>query len=131
MTIDDSITKDLLHLENKYWTAMVKNDLNTALRLTDFPCVIAGCEGARLVDEKNFKEIFSSMENPIQSFEIQNPEARMLSPDTAIIAYTIQLQNESKEHKAVDASTWIRRSGEWRCAMHTEAEAKPNRTSVP
>ena len=49
-----------------------------------------------------------------------------LTPDTVVIAYqvhtSVNKDGESKMIDAVDTSTWIRKNGEWLCAMHTETE---------
>lgn len=50
-----------------------------------------------------------------------------LQDDVAIVAYTVheELTVEGKPVKldAADASTWVRRDGDWRCVLHTESIA--------
>jgi hypothetical protein len=52
-------------------------------------------------------------------------QVRMLSDDVAVLAYKVHeaLTVEGKPViiDAADSSTWIRRDGNWLCALHTEA----------
>lgn len=116
---------ELIALEKKYWKTMQDHDLNAALSLTDFPCLVAGPQGARLVDQKQFTEMFEghrSTEIKV-SFE-KEPEVRLLNESTAVIAYQVQsdmtTNGTTQSLVAVDTSTWIKRNGRWACAHHTE-----------
>ena len=48
-----------------------------------------------------------------------------LGPDAAVLAYTVHerlaVDGKSVTIDAADASTWVRRGGRWRCALHTES----------
>jgi hypothetical protein len=50
-----------------------------------------------------------------------------VSDDVAIIGYsvneTVVVEGKSIPLEAHDASVWVRRAGEWRCALHTESLA--------
>jgi hypothetical protein len=117
-SIDPNV--DVIGLEKKYWRAMAEHDLETALELTDFPCLIASAQGVRSVNEEEFKRVFNSHRESIDKPTIGDAKTRMLGPDTAIVAYEVQCSGKS----AVDTSTWVRRDGRWVCAMHTEIEAE-------
>lgn len=125
----EGVAQQILSLEKKYWKAMQEHDLETALELTDFPCVVAGSNGARTVDRKKFEEMFNSQAaNSIDSvnFDEAHTEVRVVNPETAIIAYQLQskmtYKGEQRQMSAVDTSTWIKRGNKWVCAMHTETE---------
>lgn len=125
---NDTITQDLVSLEKKYWTAMAEHDLKTAVELTDFPCIVASAHGPRLVDRAQFEKLFNSHREAIKSFSFEGkPEVRLLSEETAIIAYqiraTVSFEGKELAMNAIDTSTWIKRNGKWACAMHTEVEA--------
>jgi hypothetical protein len=49
----------------------------------------------------------------------------MLSDDVAIVAYTVHedltVEGKPVSLDAAESSTWVRRDGNWLCAMHTEA----------
>jgi hypothetical protein len=52
-------------------------------------------------------------------------QIRLLSDDVAVLAYKVRenltVDGEPVTLEAADASTWIRRDGRWRCALHTES----------
>jgi hypothetical protein len=108
---------------------MVEKDLDSALALTDFPCLIAGARGVRSVDREEFEKIFRGPREEIADFAMsERPEVRLLNPETAVVAYSVRTttraDGKSRGSTAFDASTWVKRGNEWRCAMHTETEAK-------
>jgi len=50
---------------------------------------------------------------------------RVLSEDVAILAYKVKevmtVEGKPLTLEATDSSTWVRRDGNWVCALHTEA----------
>ena len=124
----ENLTKEILNLEKKYWIAMQEKDLETAISLTDFPCLLAGAQGVLSVDRAQFEKMFQSGQESMRSFHFDEDkvEVRQVGPDTAVIAYPVHttfLKNgESRKIDAVDTSTWIRSGDKWLCAMHTETE---------
>jgi hypothetical protein len=121
----DNATQEILSLEQKFWRAMVEQDVETAKSLTDFPCLLAGPHGARSVDAEAFVRSMEDSSMPIKSAEIENANVRMLNDDVAVIVYDVrvEMQRDGKARtlQAADCSTWARRNGKWRCAMHAEA----------
>lgn len=124
---DDAVVKDeLLTLEKRYWQAIQDNDLETALALTDDPCVVAGAQGVATFDRKRFREVMQASNFRIEDVFI-DPDVQVLrlGPDTAVVAYTVHerltVDGKSVTMDAADASTWVRRNGRWACALHTES----------
>jgi hypothetical protein len=119
---------DILSLERKYWRAVVEHDVEAAKSLTDFPCLLAGPSGARIVDPEAFVRSMEDSAMPLEKAEIENAKVRMLSEDVAVIAYDVSVKmkqnGKSRTLHAADCSTWARRDGQWRCAMHAEAIRK-------
>ncbi len=128
MQKEKNFKREIMSLERKYWTAMSEHDLKTALSLTDFPCLVAGTQGLRWVDEDQFTKMFDSNRGSIRNFEFKDDEAEVhqVGPDTAVVAYKVDTvfskNGQNKKIKAVDTSTWIKRGQKWVCAMHTETE---------
>jgi len=121
---------ELLSLEKRYWQAMKDRDVEAALQLTDFPCIVAGPEGFMKVEEPAFREMMTARKDQIDRIELgEDAQVRLIRDDVAIVAY--QLHSEKTvDGKAVvtdatDSSTWIRRDGQWKCAQHTEAPREP------
>lgn len=119
----------ILELEKKYWQAMEAHDFDTVKSLTHFPCIVAGKDGVRSVDEPTFKKMFDSGEGrQIKVLDISGSESQIIGENCAIIAYLIQLEYGPQDQKSSDkcacTSTWVKANGNWTCAMHTESELK-------
>lgn len=129
MQTDNLVIREIIDSEKKYWMAMVDHDLETALSLTDFPCLVANAQGTQMVDKLEFEKTFNSRQAEMVSafdFDESKAEVRQVAPDTAVIAYkvqaTVEKDGKSRTVEAIDTSTWIRREAKWVCAMHTETE---------
>ena len=61
----------------------------------------------------------------IEDFEISDVHVQELTEDVAIIGYKVRekltVDGKPLELEAADASTWVRKDGEWLCALHTES----------
>jgi hypothetical protein len=61
------------------------------------------------------------------TFDEKNAQVRLLSDDVAIVAYKVNervsVDGQTLPIDANDSSVWVRRNGEWRCALHTESLA--------
>ncbi|WP_300603571.1 nuclear transport factor 2 family protein [Niabella sp.] len=117
----------ILDLEKKYWQAMEAHDYDIVKSLTRFPCIIAGKNGVRSVDEASFKEMFDSGAGAkIKVAGISGAETQPIGENGAVIAYQIELRTMDDEQKpsvkCACASTWIKENGNWVCALHTESE---------
>lgn len=129
MENQENANKEILGLEKKFWQAMVDKDVDTAVSLTDFPCIVTSSHGMMAVDKSKFQEMLQSPEGQIRSFNFNEDEAevRMIGADTAIVAYKVRSKfvkdGQEVEIDAIDTSTWVRRDGKWTCAMHTETES--------
>ena len=117
----------IIELEKKYWQEMENHDYETVKNLTHFPCIIAGKNGVRNVNEANFKKMFESGEgDKIKVLNISDVETQLLAENTAVTAYQIELEmaddKEKGAMKCVCTSTWIKENNNWVCALHTETE---------
>jgi hypothetical protein len=124
----DSITEELWQLEHDYWQAIKDKDARAASELSDEPCLVAGAQGVGSVDRQTLMTMMDSASYQLQSFELNdNAFVRMLADDVAILAYKVQeellVDGKKVSLDAADSSTWVRRDGHWRCALHTEALA--------
>jgi len=121
-----TVEKELLDLEKRYWRAIQDGDLATATQLTDFPCIVTGAQGLGRVDEQSFAAMMKNPTYKIHRVDLSgDAQVRLLKDDVAVVAYKVheELTVEGKPVKldATDSSTWIRRDGQWRCALHSEA----------
>ena len=115
----------LIDLEKKYWDAMVTKDVDTAVRMSDDPCYIAGAQGVSQISNEQYRKLMTDGKWTLHSYNMDKILARLVSPEVAIIAYTVTekltVDGKPLTLTANDSSTWVRRNGEWKCSLHTEA----------
>ena len=120
-----AVEQEIVELEREYWRAIRDKDTDTAVRLTDDPCMVAGAQGVRSIDHKTFVEMAKSPTWELKKFDISDTDVRMVTDDVAIIGYTVTeemvVEGKPLTLKAADTSTWVRRDGRWVCALHSES----------
>ena len=120
---------ELLDLERRFWDAMKTKDADVASKMTDDQCIVVGAQGVSSVDAKSMGKLTTEGKWQLDqySFDEQNAQIRYLTDDIAIVAYKVNervtLDGKSMPIEANDASVWVKRDGEWRCALHTESLA--------
>jgi hypothetical protein len=70
------IETQLLELERQYWQAMQDRDVEAAIKLTDFPCVVAGPSGIGQVDKEAFTGMMKNASYKIRKVEL-DPDAKV------------------------------------------------------
>lgn len=114
---DSTIHQNIIQMEEKYWTAMANKDVESAVALTRFPCVITGPQGSRKVSEEEYRKLMKAIpEDAFKDIKMENPEVEQLNADTAVITYSTHVNGM----KMQDVSTWIHEDGKWTCAFHAE-----------
>jgi uncharacterized protein (TIGR02246 family) len=122
-----NVENELVQLERKYWEAIRDQDVEAALRLTDDPCIVAGASGVASIGPDAYRKMMKSGTWKLDEFELKDTNVRLLGDDVAIVAYKVKenliVDGKPLTLEAADASTWVKRNGEWRCALHTESLA--------
>jgi len=123
-----TVENELLQLEKQYWRALRERDIDAALELTDFPCIVTGPQGIARIDEDALGAMMKDKRYTIDRVELKDDaQVRLLQDDIAVLAYTVHeeltVDGKAVTLDAADSSTWVRRNGRWRCALHTEAIA--------
>ena len=117
----------LVELETRYWQAMKDRDMETAMSLTDYPCIVAGPQGVASVDRKTYESMMQTDSHVVEDFQIKDPTVRLLTEDVAVIAYRVHedltVDGKPVSLDASESSTWVRRNGRWVCAQHSESIA--------
>ena len=120
-----SVERELVGLEKKYWQAIIDKDFESALALTDDPCIVTGAQGVASIGRKEFEGMMKSDQWTLNKFELDDIQVRMLGDDTAVVAYKVKeemtVEGKPLSLEAADSSTWVRKNGTWVCALHTEA----------
>jgi len=125
-TATKTVETEILDLEKRYWQALKDQDADTAMRLTDEPCIVTGAQGVGAIDRKTLGTMVKSASYTLHRFELKpGAQVRLLGNDVAIVAYQVHeeltVDGKPVELDAADSSAWVRRDGRWLCAMHTEA----------
>jgi len=119
------LESELIELETQFWNSMKKKDVQTAVRLTDDPCILTGAQGVSQIDRKAFAKMMETGDWTLHDFKIADAKVQRLSDDVAVIGYKVHedltVDGQPVTLDAADASTWVRKNGRWVCAMHTEA----------
>jgi len=120
-----TLEREIIELETQFWEAIRDRDAETAMALTDDPCVVTGAQGAAVIDREHFAEMLASPDWELPEFELGEPVVRLIGEELAIVAYKVTekmtVEGSPLTLEAADASTWVRRDGRWLCALHTES----------
>jgi Domain of unknown function (DUF4440) len=122
----DTIERELVDLERRYWQALKDKDVDAAMELTDDLCIVAGAQGVGMIDHPTYVRMMEHATWTIVDFDIgDDVQVRMLGDDAAVVAYTVheelEVDGERVRFDAADTSTWVRRGDRWLCATHTES----------
>ena len=122
---DGPIEAKLMDYEKQYWQAIKDRDVPAAMRLTDDPCIITGAQGVARITKTAFAGMLQAGGWTLHEVTLSDMQLRLLGDDVAIIAYKVKelltVDGKPLTIEAADSSTWIRREGQWMCALHTEA----------
>jgi hypothetical protein len=122
-----ALEQKLIDLEKKFWESMKAKDLDTALTLTADPVILTGAQGVSRIDKATFAKLMTGAKWTLHDFDIHDAEVEQLSDDVAVIGYKVHedltVDGERIALDAADASTWVRKNGNWVCALHTESVA--------
>lgn len=120
---------ELLELEREFWDALQAKDGQRAAGLTDDECIVVGAQGVAAIDPPTMEKmtVEGGWELNRYSFDEENAQVRFIDDNVAVVAYkvneTIVVDGQTLALDANDSSVWVRRNGEWRCALHTESLA--------
>ena len=122
-----AIDREIMNLEREYWDSMISKDPKVATRLTAEESVVVGAQGVSTVSPKTIGPMVTSGGWTLKKYNFSDFKITTPSPDVAIAGYHVreELEVEGKPltMEANDSSTWIRQSGKWVCAAHTESIA--------
>jgi uncharacterized protein (TIGR02246 family) len=121
--------QELIDTEQRFWDAMKNKDGKAAAELTDEGSIVVGAQGVSKIDRKSMEKMTAEGKWELKefSFNAKTRQVRFISDDVAIVAYSVNeklvVEGKPLQLDAHDSSVWVRRDGEWRCALHTESPA--------
>jgi hypothetical protein len=122
-------TEELLGLEREFWNAMKAKDAAAAQRMTDDQCIVVGAQGVSAIDRATMGKMTTegTWELKHYDFDEKSAQVRLINDDVAVVAYQVDerliVDGKPLTLKANDSSVWVRRDGNWVCALHTESLA--------
>lgn len=127
MPHDDTTQQILQALETRCWQAIKDKDAETAASLSEDPCLVVGAQGIGELGHAALKKMMEGASYTLRNFSLADFRLRPLGEDVVAVAYqvreTLELEGQTLELEAFDASVWVRREGQWTCALHTESLA--------
>jgi hypothetical protein len=127
MSTDQTLTRDLLGLERKYWDAIKQNDGDAATSLSDHRCLVVGAQGITDLDREALSRMMGEPSWTLSAFDLTDARVRRISDDVAVVVYEVKeklvVEGDDVALKAYDSSVWVRRDDGWVCALHTETPA--------
>ncbi|HLO96395.1 MAG TPA: nuclear transport factor 2 family protein [Burkholderiaceae bacterium] len=127
MAHDHASQQILQALETRYWNAIKDKDADTAAALSEDPCLVVGAQGVGELGRAALKKMMAGASYELRDFALEDFRLRPLGEDVVAVAYkvreTLELEGQTLKLEAFDASVWVRREGQWTCALHTESLA--------
>ena len=120
-------TQELLEHERRFWNAMRNKDGEAASEMTNERCIVVGAQGVSAIDPTTMARLTKEGDWELERFTFDDSTAQVqfLNEDVALVAYKVKekltVDGKPVNLEANDSSVWIRKDGEWLCAMHTES----------
>jgi len=121
--------QEIIETEQKFWNAMQKKDGAAASRLTGDKCIVVGAQGVAAIDSASMGKMTKEGKWELKkfTFDDKSRQIHFITDDIAVVGYTVSedivYEGQALKFDAHDSSVWVRRDGEWRCALHTESIA--------
>ncbi|HEX6317172.1 MAG TPA: nuclear transport factor 2 family protein [Gemmatimonadaceae bacterium] len=121
--------RELLDHERRFWNAMKDKDGEAASEMTNDACIVVGAQGVSTIDPPTMARLTREGEWELKryTFDESTAQVQFLNDEIALVAYKVNerltVDGKPLTLEANDASVWVRKDGEWRCAMHTESLA--------
>lgn len=111
------VQSQILQLEKQYWQAMTDHDVEAAISLTHFPCLVSGPQGTRQITEEQYRQMMAKDNgSQYKDVRIESSQVEVMNDQTAIITYATRVQGK----KMLDTSLWIKDGEDWTCSYHSE-----------
>ena len=129
MATGNNDREKVLEIERRFWNAMKEKDGNAAAQMTDDGCIVVGAQGVSAIDRATMGKLTveGTWDLEQYAFDEKNAQVKFIGDDVAIVAYKVNekvvVDGQRLPVDANDSSVWVRRNGEWLCALHTESLA--------
>jgi ketosteroid isomerase-like protein len=121
--------QEVLEHERRFWNAMRAKDGEAASQMTHDNCIVVGAQGVSAISPDTMGRLTREGDWELEryTFDESTAQVQFLSDDIALVAYQVKekltVDGKPVNLEANDSSVWVRKNGEWLCAMHTESLA--------
>ncbi|MCX8570772.1 nuclear transport factor 2 family protein [Aminobacter sp. MET-1] len=119
--------QEIEELEHRFWRMIVDKDVEGSVLMLTSESIVTGARGTVMLTHSEYRAMARQGEGmwQLKSFRLDDVKVTFPSDDVAVIAYEVtgemEVDGEALTLKAADATTWIRKEGEWLAALHTES----------
>lgn len=119
MDVTDEVRDELLALETAGWEALHQGAGRR------FYAGVLTPDAVMLLPQVGLLRHDAALEGmdgqPWSWFQIRNPQVVVLDAEAAVLTYRVQARRDFQpEYQALIASTYVRRDGAWRLALHQQ-----------
>ena len=116
---------ELIARERKYLEAVEAGDGNAAAELTARETLLVSGRGPMRLAPSDIAKMLEDHDSARQyAFVEDGVEVVEVTPAVAVIAYRLKTRAAGTETEAFDTDVWVKRDGDWRCAVHVETPAE-------
>jgi hypothetical protein len=119
--------QEIIELENKFWQSIVDDDVDASVAMLDKRSVVTGAQGVATMSHDDYRRMAEQGAGKwvLKSFKLDDVQVSFPTGDVAVIAYKVtedmDVEGKPLTLRAADATTWVRKDGEWLAALHTES----------
>ena len=124
-TTATNLKDELIARERAYLDAVRNADGSAAAGLTAGETMLVSGRGAMRMKPDDIKRMMTEHDGQREySFDESSVEVMPLTDDVAVISYALTTRSGETESRAFDTDVWVKRDGDWRCALHAEVPAE-------
>ena len=121
-----NLRDELMACERAYLEAVQRKDGEAAARMTAPESLVVSGHGAMSVDGAAIRKMVEDHDGQAR-YEIDDSDVNVvaINDDVAIVSYRLTTIHGNGEPatQAFDTDVWVRRDGQWGCALHVDTPA--------
>jgi ketosteroid isomerase-like protein len=123
-----SASAEIERLERAFWQSLVDRDADAARGMLAPEALMVSSHGTMRFDPAQYEKMLLDPKHGLLEYTLSDMDVLFPSDDVAIATYRahqkMEMDGQATEQDVVDTSTWVRAEGGWKCAAHTESEAR-------
>jgi len=128
---DAGTTREIERLERAFWQSMVDRKPAIATGMITEPALMVSGHGPMTFDRDEYTKMANNEQHRLLEYSLSDMDVMCPTDDVAIATYRahqkMEMDGQPLEFDSIDSSMWVKVDGAWKCAAHTESEAKASR----